>query len=234
MVIDAVTWFAEADMLRVRLAMLDGLVDRFVVVEADRTHTGLPKPWALPEDVQAHPKVVYWQVTLTAQSEWGRENEQRRAMRDAVASLNPDPDTTVVMSDCDEIWDGRLLGRDGIRVAAMDFRIFSVWWQYGVGWRGSIAGPWSAMGTADWQTLRDHRTLHPPVESGWHLSWMGDLDSLRRKQQAFAHAELAGHDLIGPVAEGRWLDGKTMRETDGLPDRLVDLAPEDWKRRRVS
>ena len=35
MVIDAVTWFAEDEMFRLRLDMLRPLVDLFIVVEAD-------------------------------------------------------------------------------------------------------------------------------------------------------------------------------------------------------
>ena len=228
-------WFAEEDALRLRLKMLDHLVDRFVVVEADRTHTGQPKAWALPDEFRDNPKVLYRQVMLTAGTPWGRENEQRRAMQVAVASLDPDRDTTVVMSDCDEIWDSRLLSGDGIRVAAMDFRLFSIYWRYPQAWHGSIAGRWAKMGTVDWQSLRDARWNHPPVQSGWHLSWMGDDDLRRLKQRSFAHTELADHDLVGPTTEGRWLDGSRMYETDeNLPDCLLSSVPESWKRRRVS
>lgn len=235
MVIDATMWFAEADMLRLRLRMLDGLVDTFVVVEADRTHTGEGKGWTLPDDIRAHPKVVHWKASLHAAHPWGRENEQRRHMRDAVEFCEPDADTTVVMSDCDEIWDERLLNADGMRVAAMDFRLFSLFWQYPQAWNGSIAGRWSKMGTVDWQGLRDARWRHPAVRSGWHLSWMGDDEFLRRKQVAFAHTELADHDLKAATDAGVWLDGRRLVEVDGgVPPEMVGFAPESWKRRRVS
>lgn len=235
MVIDATMWFAEADMMRLRLKMLDPLVDTFVIVEADRTHTGELKGWNLPEDIVSHPKVVYRQVSLTAADAWGREHEQRRQMRESVGWLEPSPDTTVVMSDCDEIWDERLLPVKGLRAAQMDFRIFSIWWRYSQVWAGSIAATWEFMSQADWQVLRNQRWQHRQVRSGWHLSWMGDDEFLRHKLASFAHTELAHHDLTVPTTAGAWLDGSQMHETDdGLPSEMVEFAPESWKRRRVS
>ena len=49
--IDVVTWFAEEDMFRLRLDLLGPLVDLFVVVEADVTHTGEVKGWRFPDDL---------------------------------------------------------------------------------------------------------------------------------------------------------------------------------------
>lgn len=222
-------------MLRVRLALLDDIVDTFVVVEADRTHAGDRKPWQMPDDVLDNQKVVYRQVSLTATHAWGRENEQRRAMKDAVEWLDPPPDSLVCMSDCDELWDGRFRPSDGIRVAAQDFRLFSVFWRYPIAWQGTIGGPWSEMAEADWQGLRDSRWRLPAIRSGWHLSWMGDDEARRVKQRSFAHLELADEDFTGLAADGAWVNGQRLVETDeGLPDALLDAVPGSWKRRRVS
>ena len=222
-------------MMRVRLSLLDPLVDTFVVVEADRTHQGDPKGWELPDDILSHPKVVYRQVSLTASHAWGRENEQRRAMREAVGWCDPAPDTLVVMSDCDEIWDARFSAGDGIRVAAQDFRLFSVFWRYPNLWQGTIGGPWALMADEDWQGLRNHRWSLPAVPSGWHLSWMGDDEFVRRKQRSFAHTELADHDLTGSTTDGVWVNGQRLVESeDGLPDGLLGVVPVSWQRRRVS
>ena len=43
-VFDCFPFFNELDVLEIRLAELDALVDHFVIVEATRTHTGKPKP----------------------------------------------------------------------------------------------------------------------------------------------------------------------------------------------
>ena len=222
-------------MFRLRLAMLGPLVDLFMVVEADVTHAGDSKPLRFPEDLRDHPKVRWVPVTLTAGDAWGRENEQRRLMRDAVAEVASDGDV-VVFSDCDEIWDGRLLERlDGPRAARMDFRLFSVYWRYSTDWAGSIGGTWGRMRGEDWQRLRDRRWELPSTQSGWHFSWMGGDEANVRKQRSFAHLEFAESDVTGAAAAGRWLDGRQMTETsDGLPDGLAGAVPLSWLRQRVT
>lgn len=235
MVIDVVTWFAEDDMFRLRLDMLGESVDLFVVVEADVTHQGEVKPLVFPDDLRAHPKVRWVPVSLTAGTPWGRENEQRRAMRTAVSEVASDGDI-VVFSDCDEIWQGSFVeGLTAVRAARMDFRLFSVFWRYSSDWAGSIGGPWSELRDVDWQRLRDRRWELPSRPSGWHLSWMGDDEARLEKQRSFAHSEMADADVSGAASAGRWLDGREMRETDeGLPDGLVDVVPASWKRKRVT
>src|SRR3990167_9547171 len=44
MVIDAFNYAGEEDILEIRLNVLDPYVDQFVIVEADTTFSGLPKP----------------------------------------------------------------------------------------------------------------------------------------------------------------------------------------------
>ncbi|HXP48954.1 MAG TPA: hypothetical protein VN922_03315, partial [Bacteroidia bacterium] len=44
MVYDCFTFFNELDILEIRLNVLDKVVDKFVLVEATRTHQGKEKP----------------------------------------------------------------------------------------------------------------------------------------------------------------------------------------------
>lgn len=50
MIIDCFTFFNELDVLEIRLRELDGVVDRFVLVEATLTHQGKPKPLLYAEN----------------------------------------------------------------------------------------------------------------------------------------------------------------------------------------
>ena len=45
MIYDCFTFFNELDLLEIRLNILAEHVDRFVLVEANRTHTGITKPF---------------------------------------------------------------------------------------------------------------------------------------------------------------------------------------------
>ena len=52
-VFDCFQFYNEFDVLEIRLAELDPLVDHFVIVEATHTHTGKPKPLLLHRKPQA-------------------------------------------------------------------------------------------------------------------------------------------------------------------------------------
>jgi len=238
MVIDAFMWHNEIDVLELRLTMLDGLVDTFVAVESDLTHSGIRKGHHLGD--HRNRLWEWWDKIVWVRHEgvpgepaWVAENRQRRACQTAVAALEPEGVT--VISDVDEIWTEASLERwqDAIAVAAQDFRLFSLYWRWGEPWPGSIGGPWPAMGGQDWQTLRDRRHVLPRVDGGWHFSWMGEPEDWVAKRDAFAHREFAGSDVVAAGTAGRWLDGSEMHETaEGLPDGIVRMVPASWLRTR--
>lgn len=122
MVYDCFTFFNELDVLEIRLNVLDAVVDRFVLVEAVKTHTGLPKPLYFAEnqdrfarfkDRIVHVVVEDFPVPPAEYTErdtsWLRENFQRneiiRGLKDAC------PDDIVVISDVDEIPDPAALDK---------------------------------------------------------------------------------------------------------------------------
>ena len=120
MIIDACLFFQEYDMLEFRLKYLWDVVDRFVIVESDRTFSGERKTlnffnnkdrfqWAMD-------KIVYYPVEIdvtgldfsikpdeydTEAPQWKVEAQQRDAIIDACEKFS-DEDILMV-SDCDEI-----------------------------------------------------------------------------------------------------------------------------------
>lgn len=105
---DCVPFFNEFEQLRLRIAYLEDLVDRFVVVEAHQTHTGKPKPLHLAEsgaaDLLGHPKLVLRAVDLpVGYSDWEREQYQRESIGGALKDLGASADDLVLVSDVDEI-----------------------------------------------------------------------------------------------------------------------------------
>lgn len=118
--IDVVTFFNEFDMLEARLRLLDAHVDAFVIIEANHTFSGLPKPWNF--DVQAarfapwaHKIVQHrWVIDLTSarwrltrwlkgkRFAWSIESGQRDAALAALAALvGFAPSDRVVFGDVD-------------------------------------------------------------------------------------------------------------------------------------
>ncbi len=105
---DCVPFFNEFEQLRLRIAYLEDLVDRFVVIEAHQTHTGKPKPLHLAEsgaaDLLGHPKLVLRAVDLpVGYSDWEREQYQRESIGGALKDIGASADDLVLVSDVDEI-----------------------------------------------------------------------------------------------------------------------------------
>lgn len=121
MIFDCFTFFNEFRILELRLAELSETVDRFVLVEADRTFQGDPKPFwfderkselarylpkiihvklVFPDDVGLHPidqRVIGWREDAN----WRREFYQRNAIARGIADAAPRD--LVIVSDVDEI-----------------------------------------------------------------------------------------------------------------------------------
>src|SRR6476620_1912740 len=105
---DCFTLFNELDLLELRLRELDALVHRFVLVEAPRTFTGLPKPLHFKQNRDRFqpflPKIVYVELEefpADLASAWDREYFSRRAIMRGLDSAAPDD--LVLISDVDEI-----------------------------------------------------------------------------------------------------------------------------------
>lgn len=123
MVIDAILFNDELDLLEIRLNILDRFVDKFVIVEADETFTGNPKPlhfkknkdrfkqWEhkiihyvvddFPLDDEIYRKAMNSPNTGNKEHWWVREFYQKESM---IKALNFRSDDIVFVSDLDEIW----------------------------------------------------------------------------------------------------------------------------------
>lgn len=111
MIIDAVPYFNEADVLDVRLHELDSVVDKFIILEAAETYGGGGKR-DLHFDASRYPefvdKIVY--RTLDRLEPGCKDRTSGRArekfMRDALLPIICElggPSDVVLISDCDEI-----------------------------------------------------------------------------------------------------------------------------------
>ncbi len=104
---DCFTFFNELDLLEMRLTELDGVVDRFVIVEAGQTFSGRDKPFHLEENLDRfarfRDKIVHLKIERfpDGMGPWEREHMQREAMLQGLADAGPDD--LVMLSDVDEI-----------------------------------------------------------------------------------------------------------------------------------
>ena len=107
-VVDCFIFADELDMLECRLTELEEVVDWFVLVEAESTFQGDPKPLAYAEHrdrfARWSDRIVHVVAELPDASAWIREAAQREAIIDGLRALPLAPDDTIVLSDVDEIW----------------------------------------------------------------------------------------------------------------------------------
>lgn len=112
-IVDCFPYFNEKELLELRINLLYDHVDKFIICDADRTHSGKPKPFLckdvlnelnLPQD-----KIQVIEVNLplgdnSPSSTWIRERMQRNE-----ASKFIEEGDIVFVSDCDEIIDPKHL-----------------------------------------------------------------------------------------------------------------------------
>jgi beta-1,4-mannosyl-glycoprotein beta-1,4-N-acetylglucosaminyltransferase len=129
MIIDAFTFFNEKELVELRIKYLSDIVDCFLIVEADVTHTGKKKEWNFPELLnnslkQYSSKIHYNQMKVDlekAETEqdprykslkgslsntgrsWKVDNMQRNFIKEAYKKSLTSDDDIIIISDLDEI-----------------------------------------------------------------------------------------------------------------------------------
>lgn len=193
-------WAVDA---RLRLwADVDGYVP--VALVGDRTHRGGLLPQRPDPGVGVR---VVWSV-LDADDDWGREAQQR----DAVRSLLPftHPDDLVLLCDADEFVDPAALPRIVEATGSGPVKLKMAHYMAGVRWRHQ--SPWRHPAACRARDLPGHPTAElrlnfgtiPRVpDAGWHLTYFGTDEDVDLKLSAFAHAETDTAQTRREVAEIR-------------------------------
>jgi hypothetical protein len=207
-VFDCFTFSNELDLLELRLRELDSVVDIFVLVEANSTHSSLPKSWIFEENKERfsqwlhkirHIKVDDMPMDPDA---WINENFQRNAIARGLTDVNPDD--RIFVSDCDEIVRSsavEYIKNSNSEKWCLQMPLYLYKLNYQLITRGEEMTDWGMAMRGDQlpsttpQLLRDqrHRPMPANVEvvphGGWHFSWQGDKEFLRNKLISYAHTE---------------------------------------------
>jgi beta-1,4-mannosyl-glycoprotein beta-1,4-N-acetylglucosaminyltransferase len=202
MIVDAFTFYNELETLDIRLNHLDPVVDRFVLVEATKTHSGVDKPLFFKENMpryQAFLKkithvVVDTMPVVKEHERWPAENYQRNCIRLGFDHLNLNDDDYILVSDVDEIPRAELVGRRFQGV--YDQRAFMYYLNVLITehWNGTMGmnyGRFKNEFHYSSQEVRNKRDTSEPIRNGgWHFAWLGPSDRIINKLHSFAHSEL--------------------------------------------
>ena len=217
MIIDAFTFLNEKELVELRIKYLSDVVDCFLIVEADVTHTGKEKKWNFPEVLggslkEFSHKIQYHQMKVDlkrAEKEkspnykggtWGRswkvESMQRNFIKDAYKQFSSSD--IFVISDLDEIPSKKKLSFikscDLKVIAPVTFNhaLFYLDCNYLTleRWLGSIVITKELMDKYEPQVFRDLRNrISHFNDAGWSFTSFGGVKKVREKLEAFCHEE---------------------------------------------
>ncbi|HEY0838357.1 MAG TPA: tetratricopeptide repeat protein, partial [Azospirillum sp.] len=241
-VYDCFPFYNELDLLDVRLAELDPVVDRFVLVEATFTHAGRPKPLYYAENRARFAAYADKIVHVVVDDDpggfaWRREAHQREAIARGLGGCAPSD--MILISDADEILRAGVVERlrrepdDGPTLFAPHIDIFLYFLDR------KAPEPWVSVAAAPWELIRRigpnraryltkqgiGRTI---ADAGWHFTWMGGHERFRAKLEAYAHREMiAGFDRDAAGNQARLERFYATGRLDGgaVPGMWTGLVP---------
>ena len=253
MVYDCITFFNELDLLEIRLNTLSSVVDKFIIAEATRTHSGKPKDlvfdrcrdrfadfadritYVVVEDLLSEEEIAQDPYNLP----WVNENRHRNALMRGLEGASTDD--VVMVSDLDEIPRPETVGhvcdllqRREARAVRFEMEFFNYYlnfknFSYAKWMLGTVATRFSEFSSPAGlmakvktdrytqasenigNTFNKLRFVKADVslpDSGWHFSYLGGIESIRRKLSAFAHTEF--NDVPVRILEQRLKSGEDL------------------------
>jgi hypothetical protein len=216
----------ELDILECRLTeYADTNVYRHVIVEADVDHQGHPKPFHFLEHKDRFApfldRITYIQLSGLGErfpaignvnANWSRIYAQRdelvKGLRDARKN------DIILFGDCDEI-----IAPEGIDVALkcagqlrkgirfnQRMAVFCVDWEDMIqAWRGPVAVKYGSTPKRFCETRDYGLSGLVSHAAGWHLSWLGGPEMIRRKVSHYCHPELDDY-ILKNLESGRLLE----------------------------
>ena len=219
MIYDCFTFFNELDLLEIRLNYLYDHVDKFVLVEMDKTFTELDKPFYFDENKKRYKKfldkIIHIKVTdcppkiKTTENfrTWQVESHQREAIMRGLNDAKDDD--IIIISDLDEIPSINSIDTftSGIRICAqkmMNFYLNNLnmtnpsWIQGTRICRFSellnpeeIPTPYLGIYFTKPGTTQYMRYHQGDIfwNGGWHFSFLGGIKAIVTKIKSFSHTE---------------------------------------------
>jgi beta-1,4-mannosyl-glycoprotein beta-1,4-N-acetylglucosaminyltransferase len=251
-IIDCVTFFEELDLLEFRLKYLSEVVDYFVIVESNLTHSGKPKPYNIQDNWDRFSrwknKLIYLQISQTTEGlsfdevksytptngSWILEQQQRMSMMHASNTIAEGD--IVLVGDLDEIPDIQLLKE--IKDSGINYdtpvslsQLFHYYYMncqntgFERCWNGTVISTGKQFKAINPQTLRDNRNHYPRFNNaGWHFSFLNGPEKIKRKIESFAHTEFNRPDIISDENIQRAIEkGEDIFNRPGVTYEFVNI-----------
>ena len=243
-VYDCFSFFNELDLLEIRLNELNDVVDYFVISEGNQTHSGKDKEYIFEKNKDRYKKweskIIYLKTDLTQiNGSWAKENLQRNMLEKGLTKCKDND--IIILTDLDEIPSPEVLQKYDINLglSSLEQRMYYYYFNnYISKWYCGKIFPYSYFKEGKKRLTNIRNEVVGSIENGgWHFSYLGGVDKVIEKIEAFAHQEYnipqykdkthlkvvidSGNDLYN-----RGLEGRIVNLDSTFPKYIVDHQKE--------
>ena len=241
-IFDAIHYNGEADILEIRLNILDPIVDEFIIVEAPTTFSGNQKPLYFEQQKERFKKwehkIKYHVVDenysegdyleakhskyTDGQERWIHEYLQKEAIGKFLTHLNDDD--IVYIGDVDEIWEHR----EPKGIEKLKLRVYSYYLNFlsTEEFWGCIRTTYGQIKGKNLNNIRNDISYRTEDYQGWHFTSQGGLDALKQKVVDQYNVELFNGYLLYVGLDERF--GKTDFIGRDFKFRVADETLPEW------
>lgn len=199
MIIDTFMFNDEFEMLDLHLALTESYVDRWIILEGNRTWSGIAKPFHLTQNLSRYARYQD-RITVIALDvpqgyvNWQCENHSRASLQQGIDQFGAED--IIIHGDLDEILNPELvpaiietMDQNNKPVACvMEMFVYKFDQKLDRNWNGSIVAR-KRMFTNPQQLYKGANTKRKdrshcvifPGAAGWHWTWIGNDDRVRSK-----------------------------------------------------
>jgi len=212
MVIDVTTYNGEADLFDLRYNVLKDYVDKFIVIQFDKTFSGENRVFTVPngrypkasfvlhseEQYEKYREIAESSPNTIGADHWKREFMQKESIKDALTHLNDDD--IVYLGDVDEVYRPyeAVLGVTKLKLDVYTYYLNNKsteeFW-------GTIVARYRDIKDACLNHLRSNPDAKTSVSFGWHFTSMGGPEALKKKlTDSYTQESYATHEVLENVA----------------------------------
>jgi beta-1,4-mannosyl-glycoprotein beta-1,4-N-acetylglucosaminyltransferase len=215
LVYDCFLFFNELDLLEIRLNVLSEAVDKFVLVEADRTFANKEKPFYFEENKEKYKqflgKIIHIKISEYPETKdaWDMEYYQRNQIARCFTQCSSDD--VILISDLDEIPNPEIINNyketgSGIcKLKQLHFDYYLNYQRCGENkyWYPAKIARYKEIITNNYtpQEIRMERKIKTIKNAGWHFSFLDGVEKIKYKIQSFAHQEWNNENYINDKIE---------------------------------
>jgi len=242
-VYDCITFFNEIDLLKLRLNILDNVVDYFVICESEYDHRGKKKKIFYNESdfAKFKKKIIFLNLKKfpSFTTTWERQDFQRNFLINGLK--NAKNDDIILFSDVDEIPNlennEKIILNNLDKIGIFNQKVYYYKLNLRVEdykkWEGTRILRKKNLKSFSWlranirlKNLRykfwridKFKNIYEILDGGWHFSFLGDVETISSKIKSYTHSEF---------------DKKKFTDLDKINERIINMKdPYDRQKKLI-